>query len=216
MTPRSIRNCLLVCFAAIAAAMLPGCGWNGQFTVLGYTTQPNYDQSIRTVYVPIFGNQTFYRGWEFELTRAVIREIESKTPYKVASSPDGADSELIGNITRITKTLINANQLNEVREAQTILSAEIVWRDLRPGQQGQLLSSTRQGGAQRLPGPVDPTAPPPPPTLITAIGHFVPELGGSITSVQKQCVDRLAVQVISMMEIWPDQAVVPASEPRAP
>jgi hypothetical protein len=56
---------------------LPACEWDGQFTVLGYTTRPNYDSGIRTVRVPIFKNVTFWRGLEFDLTRAVVREIES-------------------------------------------------------------------------------------------------------------------------------------------
>lgn len=191
------------------AVLLPGCGWDGQFAVLGYSTRPNYDPTIRTVYVPIFANQTFYRGWEFELTRALIREIESKTPYKVTSNPEQADSELIGKITSITKALINANQLNEVRESQVIMNVEIMWRDLRPGQQGQVLSSERQGGTRAPVNPLDPTPLPPPPTLITAMSNFVPELGGSITSSQKECCDRAAVQIISMMEVWPSPTAAP-------
>lgn len=190
------------------AALVPGCGWDGQFSVLGYSTQPNYDRSIRTVYVPIFGNQTFYRGWEFELTRALIREIEAKTPYKVTSNPEQADSELVGKIVSINKALVNVNQLNEVREAQVIMNVEILWRDLRPGQQGQVLSAQRQGGTRAPLNPLDPMAPPPP-TLVTAMGNFVPELGGSITSAQKDCCDRVAIQVISMMEVWPEPAAAP-------
>lgn len=198
------RNLMFI----VLAALLPGCGWDGQFAVLGYSTRPNYDASIQTVYVPIFGNQTYYRGWEFELTRALIREIETKTPYKVVSNPQRADTELIGKIVSITKTLINANQLNEVRESQAIMNVEIVWRDLRPGQQGQMLSAQRQGGTRSPVNPLDPVAPLPP-TLVTAMGNFAPELGGSITSAQKDCCDRAAVQIISMMEIWPEPAAAP-------
>ncbi|MBM4070289.1 MAG: hypothetical protein FJ271_15240 [Planctomycetes bacterium] len=191
------------------AALVPGCGWDGHFAFLGYSTQPNYDRSIRTVYVPMFGNQTFYREWEMELTRAVIREIESKTPYKVVSNPERADTELIGKIVNINKSLINANQLNEVRESQVIMNVEIIWRDLRPGQQGQVLSAERQGGARAPVNPLEPLAPSPP-TLVTAMGNFVPELGGSITSAQQLCCDRAAIQIISMMEIWPEPAAVAA------
>ena len=31
---------------------LPACGWDGHLCILGYTTHPSYDTSIRTVYVP--------------------------------------------------------------------------------------------------------------------------------------------------------------------
>ncbi len=81
----------------LAAAMLPGCAsWDGHFELFGYTTRPMYDLSIRTVYVPIFKNQTFNRGLEFQLTQAVIREIESKTPYKVVQCREAADTETAG------------------------------------------------------------------------------------------------------------------------
>ena len=37
---------------------LAGCTGDGHFTLFGYTTVPNYDMGIRTVYVPIFKNVT--------------------------------------------------------------------------------------------------------------------------------------------------------------
>ncbi len=193
MTRKQLACCLLL-------TMLSGCAWDGQFSLLGYTTRPNYDDSIQTVYVSIFGNQTFYRELEFDLTRAVIREIEAKTPYKVVCSSAGADSELLGKITQVTKTVINANQLNEIREGQMIVAMELIWRDLRPGHKGQILSANRQGGTGGPPGPPDPHAPPLPPTLVTALANFQVELGGSRTSALKDACDRLAIQVVSMME----------------
>ena len=67
---------------------MASCESWGHFTFLGYTTRPNYDECIKTVYVPIFDNKTFRRGMEFDLTRAVIREIEAKTPFKVVDDPN--------------------------------------------------------------------------------------------------------------------------------
>lgn len=199
-----INRCRKICCCWLLlglTAFLPACGWDGQFTVLGYTTRPNYDSTIRTIYVPIFGNLTFYQQVEMDLTRAVIREIESKTPYKVSSNRAAADTELVGKIVSITKAVINANQLNEVREAQTVMNVEILWRDLRPGQQGDVLSAQRQGGpGAPAPFPVGPDMPPLPPTLVTSYGSFVPEVGGSITSAFKENVDRAAIQIVSMME----------------
>src|SRR5947209_1725854 len=125
--------------AALAALALPllalsACEWDGHFTVLGYTTRPNYDCNIRTVRVPIFRNLTFYRGLEFELTRAVVREIELKTPYKVVGGDCDADTELAGTIITYNKAILNRNQLNEVREAETTLGVLLLWRDLRTGE----------------------------------------------------------------------------------
>src|SRR5690349_10480305 len=98
---------------AAAALVLPSCQGDGNFSVLGYTTRPNYDPNIHSVYVPIFKNFTFWRGLEFDLTRAVVREIELKTPYKVVSDPSRADTELTGTIVSFNKNILNRNQLNE-------------------------------------------------------------------------------------------------------
>src|SRR3954466_14134870 len=119
-----IRCTLLA--ALLAAVALPGCEAGGHFTILGYTTRPNYDTCIKTVYVPIFQCQMLLdetrRQVPFDLTRAVIREIEAKTPYKVISDRERADTELTGNVLSLPKNLLIRNQLNEVREAETVLT----------------------------------------------------------------------------------------------
>jgi hypothetical protein len=186
------------CLLAALACLLPSCGWDGHFCILGYTTRPNYDLSIRTVYVPIFKNTTLRRGLEFDLTRAVIREIESKTPYRVASCREDADSELIGTIVTRNKTVINFNELAEIREAQVLVGVELYWRDLRPGHAGEILSKplVKQTGAPL----VVPEGQAVPPVLVQSLTSFVPELGQSVTTAEKANVDRLAVQIVSLME----------------
>src|SRR5271154_7095965 len=86
----------------LAALALAGCESGGHFTFLGYTTRPNYDTCIKTIYVPIFKCEMMLdetrRQIPFDLTRAVIREIESKTPYKVISDRSKADTELTGTV----------------------------------------------------------------------------------------------------------------------
>src|SRR5215211_1942195 len=129
----------------LAGLALLGCESGGHFTLLGYTTKPNYDPCIKTVYVPIFHSQIMQdetrRQVPFTLTRAVIREIEAKTPYKVVSNREGADTELTGNVIALTKNLLIRNQLNEIREAETVLTVGIVWKDLRSG---EVLSKNRR------------------------------------------------------------------------
>ena len=102
---------------------------DGHFTLFGYTTRPNYECKYRYIYVPIFKNRTlgpFRQGLEFDLTRKVIAQIEQKTPYKVVHDPAMADTELTGTIFLTSKGILNRNQLNEIREEQTVLSAEVV------------------------------------------------------------------------------------------
>jgi hypothetical protein len=40
----------------------------------------------------------------------------------------------------------------------------------------------------------------PPPVLVQSIASFIPELGESITTAQQKNVNRLAIQIVSMME----------------
>jgi hypothetical protein len=214
---------LLTTLLAVLPA-IPSCDWDGQFTVLGYTTRPNYDMAIHTVYVPIFKNRTLWKGLEFDLTRAVIRRIEQITPYKVTSNCQEADTELLGTIVSLNKNILNRNQLNEVREAETTLAVEVVWRR----RNGEVLSQPLPRGGPPLsvpslpaatglpdtPAPVPlgpapaapavavgPTPPPtPPPVLVQSIAGFVPEIGQSLTTAEQANVDRLAIQIVSMME----------------
>lgn len=222
-----------VLFGVCALSLVAGCQSGGHFSIFGYTTRPNYDECYHTVYVPIFQNTTFRRDLEFELTRAVIREIEAKTPYKVVSDRAAADTELCGTIISLNKNILNRNQLNEVREAETVLAVQVTWRDTKTG---TVLSQARPHGPDQMPlilGPdgvpvpiVPPTvpgspgaggadlppptplphdlppgvAPPPPPILVTSQANFIPELGESLATAEKRNVDRLAVQIVSMME----------------
>jgi len=195
-TLSSARRSLLLLLAAVAI-FLPSCAWDGQFSILGYTTRPNYDPGIRTIRVPIFKNNTFIRGLEFDLTRAVIREIGVRTPFKVVSADCPADTELTGTITALNKLVINRNQLNEIREGQTTLAVEIVWRDLRTG---EVLSQPRPKADPDGPPPPPPDAPPKP-LLIQSLGNYIPELGGTTTTSLQENVNRLAVQIVSKMEI---------------
>jgi hypothetical protein len=186
------HTCLTTLLAAVAL-VLPSCEWDGHFTVLGYNTRPNYDTSVRTVRVPVFQNLTYIQRIEFDLTEAIVREIEAKTPYKVVGLNCDADTELTGTVVNLGKNLLNRNQLNEVREAETVLAADVVWRNLRTG---EVLS-----GPRLRPGDL----PPPPdvkpnPVRVFSTAGFIPELGESFATARKKNVDRLAVQVVSMME----------------
>lgn len=202
--------------AALAALFggAAGCTHGGHFNLLGYSTAPNYDPGIRTVYVPVFRTKVFetvpYRGMEMHLHRKVIDAIESKTPMKVLSDPDGADTELQGTVTNLTKVLTNRTPFNEVREVQLYLTCEIVWFDLRPGCEGKILTNPRSrdgtvppaGGFQ-----FDPDNPPPPPNpeaprpvLVSASGRAVPEVGESSTTALNMAMNQLAVKIVSAME----------------
>jgi hypothetical protein len=203
----------------LAGFALPGCESGGHFTILGYTTRPNYDTCIKTIYVPIFKCSIMLdetrRQIPTDLTRAVVREIEAKTPYKVVSDPSRADTELTGNVVSLTKNLLTRNQLNEIREAETVMTVGVVWKDLRSG---EILSKNRRApivvptpaipsldipaqGAIPVPPPDAPPGPcDVPPVLVTGLGDYVPEVGQSNTTAYQQSINRLATQIVSLME----------------
>jgi hypothetical protein len=207
--------------AAVAPLVAAGCRGGG-FRIFGYQAGADalYDQNIRTVYVPLFNNRAFqtapYRGFEVDVTQAVIREIGKTTTFRVTSDCNKADTELLGNVVSITKVLLNRNQQNQVREAELTVWVDVVWRDLRDG---TILSNPR---ARPVPGrvvpnpqidapppPFDPNVPVPPddkkldapqPVRIIATGRMLPELGETNASAASRVQQQIAVQVVSMME----------------
>ncbi|MDB5313737.1 MAG: hypothetical protein JWO38_7939 [Gemmataceae bacterium] len=208
--------------AVVALATVVGCQ-GGPTTFLGYQLGPAalYDQNIKTVYVPVFYNRAFqttpYRGMEVDVTRAVVREITSKTTFKVVSDPEKADTELRGNIVSIGKNVLNRNQQNLPRESEVVITVDVLWRDLRDGRN---LSAPRRAvnpnGGPPLPTlqppepvPFDPDVPLPPPAAvvqndfpvrIVATGRLIPELGESTTTGEQKAINQLAIQIVSMME----------------
>jgi len=208
---KTSRRQALLTFGAGSLAALTGCNWDGHFSLLGYSTRPNYAPELKTIYVPIFNNKAFqwtpHRGAEMELTRAVIREIEATTPLKVISDCNRADTELLGTLVTLNKNLLNRNQQNEVREGEVALGVELVWRNLRTQ---QVLSNPRRPIGILQPGELPafdqenqprPEGPEIPiPALIVLSGRYLPEVGESNASAQQRVCNRLAKQIVQMME----------------
>jgi hypothetical protein len=142
------------------AMALPSCEADGNLNILGYTTRPNYRCDIHSVRVPIFKSRIYFsedrQGLEMQLTQAVVKQIQWKTPYQVK---EDADTELTGTIVSLNKNILNRNQQNLPRETETQLGVEVKWVDLRTGE--NLTKPARGPGA--LPPPPAPDAPPPPP-----------------------------------------------------
>jgi hypothetical protein len=144
------------------AVLLPACSFQdgGNFTLLGYSTAPNYCDDVKTVRVPVFDNKTYRQGVEFELTQAVVEAIERYTPYKVRNCDGQADTELKGTITAFSRQLTLPSPLNETRQAEAIMLVEVVWKDLRTGEE-RSRPARRPGEAPRPEGPGTPPLPEP-------------------------------------------------------
>lgn len=126
-----IRLTVVVC-AMLAAGLLSGCA-SGGASEGGYATGEVYDTSIHTVALPIFANRTFYRQAEFNLTEAIAKEIESRTPYKVTRS-SSADTIITGTVLSVEKRLLSRDfHAGVTQEAQLAVTASFEWKDLRTG-----------------------------------------------------------------------------------
>ena len=212
MTAPRTRLAALIAAGVLVGAGLTGCRSDGDFSLFGYTTVPPFDPSVRSVYIPVFKNTTFHtsphRGIEADITQAIVEELgRRRSPIRVVSDCDRADTELVGSVIQILKVPQNRNLQNMNREYDLQVTVEVVWRDLRSG---RVLTGTREP-AQDGPPPdsFDPSLPPPAPPQpaliaaplqVIAIGRAITELGESNTTAQQAAVDRIARQIVNMME----------------
>lgn len=208
----AVRPLLFRVLGLSAALSLPwlvaACTAFDDFTVLGYKVAPQYDRSIRTVRVPIAENKTFIRGLEFELTEALIKQIERRTPWKVVQGE--ADAELRVTILGMPKRVILPNPLNEVRQAELTMSVEVAWYDLRinpelPPRRGPQIPPPPPPPLTNASDPLAPLPPPGPapfaPVLVQRTVTFIPELGESYATARQKLVTDMAEQIVSLLEI---------------
>jgi hypothetical protein len=123
---------ILLCF------LLSGCGYQqeGKYSAnpdSGYKWQSLYRQDVQTVAVPIFQNKSFSRGMEFQLTQAVIQQIESRTPYKVVDR-SVADTILEGEITTVRTTPSSYSPKTVTPQEQMMtVTVDFTWKEIRTG-----------------------------------------------------------------------------------
>ena len=88
------------CCRLIAAGLYAGllC-MLGSGCLEGYSNSSLYPEDIRSVYVEMFDTANFRRGYEYQLTDAICKQIEAKIPNcKIISDRDQADSILSGSM----------------------------------------------------------------------------------------------------------------------
>lgn len=150
----------------------------------GYIVGGPYDPQIRSVHVPTFTSDEFRRGIEFQLTEAVQKEIKQRTPYRLVNGPQ-ADTVLRGHIVQIRKDVLGETAFDDPRELQYSIAVEVTWEDTRTGE----VLAQRQIGLDAQ--------------TVHLIAHadFAPEVGQSLATATQQAVDRLAVQIVNLMEM---------------
>ncbi|MCF6158236.1 MAG: hypothetical protein E3K32_06635 [wastewater metagenome] len=112
--------CILVSFFI---ASLGGCG---------YSSKSLLRSNVRSIYIPIFDNDTFRRGLEFELTKAVIDQILIRTQLNIVNK-DEADSVLLGKITNVFEDVLIEDTRDNIVESRVIVAVAVQWIDKRTG-----------------------------------------------------------------------------------
>ena len=153
---------------------------------LGYHvgTKSLFGQDIKTVYVPIFESDLDRPGVGERLTEAVCKRIEAKSPYKVVGRPD-ADSVLTGKIMTERKSVDLYNRYGDVRQRQGTLSVFITWKDRRNNDLRQFEAIPWNESS----------------ATVRATSYFLPEYGQSGATAEMEQIDRIADQIVGMMEI---------------
>ncbi len=124
---RSIGTALL----ALVGVLAIGCASNpGE----GYAFSWTHSDDVRSIAVPMFDNTTFATGVEFDLTEAIISEIQRSTPWVVVA-PDRADTTLDGVLASESVTNLSTTPgVGLVQENALTLSVDFTWRDNRSGE----------------------------------------------------------------------------------
>ena len=158
---------------ALAALLL---GLVGLVGGCGYTHEQMYPEQYRTVAVPIFENRTHYRHVETDLTEALVKEIERRTPYKVVPMAV-ADTVLQGAVVGVEQRQLSRRPRGGVpEELELTMSVDFEWRD----RDGELLRSRRG---------------------FEAIGHYVPAtpMSEPMETARHTAAQRMAEAIVSTM-----------------
>ena len=141
-----------------------------------------FPPDITTVYVPMVESKSFRPDLGEALTEAICKQIEAETPYKVVGTPN-ADSILTARIISDTKRVVVENGFIEPRESEVNYQVQVTWAN-RKG------DTIYQGAVPLPPGMV----------TIGQSAAYIPEYGQSYTTSQYQVVQKLAKQIVGLME----------------
>lgn len=171
---RSFSVALGVCLLCGCLIWLTGCH---------YTIGNGFAPQVRSVYVPIFTSEIDRRGLEFQVTEAVHKQIQDRTPFRLVDEPQ-ADTQLIGSIVDARKQVLGETRNDDPRELQVSLLVRVRWENLRTGE----IIAQRDFSLE----PRD--------LMVIQRAEFAPEIGQSMATATQQVVDRIARRVVDLME----------------
>jgi len=162
---------LVLCVCLLTA----GCGY-----MLGSPNHPG----IRAVHVPVFTSESHRRNLEYLLTEAVQREIKQRSEIRLENSPL-ADTILRGHIVDVRKDSLGETSFDDPRELQLSIGVHVTWEDRRTG---RILAE------QHFPFQPD---------VRHEVGEadFAPEVGQSFATAAQTATNRLAYQIVDLLEM---------------
>jgi hypothetical protein len=172
-----VTNLFLVFYLFECCVLLSGCA---SYRV---GAKSLYAPDVSTVYVPMIESDSFRRELGEQLTEAVVKEIELKTPFKVVGTPD-ADSILSARLVGDTKSVIVENRNDDPRMIEHGLVAKVTWLN-------------RQREPLRTPHTL---SLPPNFLSIGQTSSLIAASGQSTVSAQQRAIVELAEQIVATME----------------
>ena len=147
---------------------LGGCGY-----ALGYRKDP----TLACIAVPTFTNATFplRREVEYELTSAVRKEIQARTPWRLVASAD-ADLVVFGRILEFDELVIAEGRRDEKTESNLRVTVELRAEDYR-----HLRTWTQQ---------------------VRDVEPFSIESGETIAVARRRAIGNLAEKIVLALEAW--------------
>lgn len=105
-----------------------------------YSAQFRAPEGIQTIAVEIFQNRTLYTEVEYDLHRALRREIRMKTPLTLGS-PLAADAVLTGQIIDYRRYVLRESQTDQPTEYRVVI---VVSYDLTNRRTGGVIASSKR------------------------------------------------------------------------
>lgn len=168
-----------VAFASTFSLTLCGCA--------GYNVGPRglYDENIKTIFVPMVEADTYRAAFGERLTEAICKKITEQTPYTLAG-PDEADATLSARLVSETQSVSAFNRYDDTRQKSADLAVVAVLRSRRGGAvlaETAPLLLTADGGAN-----------------VSSQGYLVAEMGQSNATAQQEAIDKIADQIVGLLE----------------
>lgn len=116
---------LVLFIALLAGALACGCSSDPR---QGYSFASSFDQRVETISVRVFENATYHPGIESDLTSALIKRVQTDTPWKVVS-PSTAQTTLTGTIRDVQIRRVTQDVAGGItQQAAVRVLADFEWR----------------------------------------------------------------------------------------